>query len=84
MVIDLQNVARAEAFFQGMGLRVVTRSQYLGGFIGDQGVEATWLDDNVEGWVALVRNFLGVDHQHPQTVYTGLHKSLQKQWAFVQ
>ena len=43
LVVDLQNVARAEAFFQGMGLKVVARSQYLGGFTGDQGAEATWL-----------------------------------------
>ena len=34
LVVAPNNVARAEEFFQGMGLKIVTRSQYLGGFIG--------------------------------------------------
>ena len=32
--VALQNVAILEALFQGKGIKVVTRSHYLGGFIG--------------------------------------------------
>ena len=34
-----RNVARAEEFFQGMGLKLVTGSRYLGGFVGESKVE---------------------------------------------
>ena len=30
-----KNLARAEEFLRGMGLKVVTGSRYLGGFIGE-------------------------------------------------
>ena len=33
LVVALGNVARAEDFFQGMGIRAVTGKGYLGGFI---------------------------------------------------
>ena len=35
LVVAPQNVARAEWFFRGMGLKVVMDSRYLGGFIGE-------------------------------------------------
>ena len=41
-------MARAEEFLQGMGLKVVTGSLYLGGFIGNQEGETTWLAEKVQ------------------------------------
>ena len=37
-----------------MRLKVVTGSFSLGKFISDKGLEATWLEEKVEGWVASV------------------------------
>ena len=51
---------------------MVTGNRYLGNFICDRGVEATWLEDKVEGWEALVSNLLGVDCKHPQTDKDGM------------
>ena len=34
LVVAPRNVAQAEEFFRGMGIKVVTGNQYLGGFIG--------------------------------------------------
>ena len=65
LVIDRRNVAIAEAFFRGMGLKVVPRSLYLGGFIRDQREEATWLMAKVEEWIASVRTLLVVSCWHP-------------------
>ena len=39
LVVAPRNVARAEEFFRGMGLQIVTGSWYLGGFIGDGAAE---------------------------------------------
>ena len=35
LVVAPRNVPRAEEFFRGMGVNIVTGSCYLGGFVGD-------------------------------------------------
>ena len=42
LVVAPGNVARAEEFFRGMGIRVVTGHRYLGGFISDREAEEKW------------------------------------------
>ena len=54
LVVAPQNGARAEEFFWGIGISVVTGSHYLGGFIGNQDVDTTWLDEKVQGLARLV------------------------------
>ena len=84
LVVALSNVAWAEEFFRGMGLKVVTGSCYLRGFIGDEAAEKSWLSGNVEGWAESVGTLAGVSHKHPQFTYAGLQKSLHQEWEFVQ
>ena len=45
LVVASRNVARAGEFFQRMGIKVVTGSQYLGGFIGYGEAEKSWLEE---------------------------------------
>ena len=66
MVVALRKMDRAEEFFRGMGLKVVTGSCYLGSFIGNREAETTWLAEKVQGWIELVRTLSGVAHKHPQ------------------
>ena len=42
------------------------------------------MEDKVEEWVTVVWTLSGVALRNPQTSYTGLQKSLQKEWEFVQ
>ena len=35
LVVAPRNVPRSEYFFRGMGVKIVTGSRYLGGFVGD-------------------------------------------------
>ena len=84
LVLSLQNFQRAEAQFRGMGVRVVTRSRYLGGFIGNQDLYKAWLAEKVEVWMHLVEVLAGVARRHPHTACAGLKFSLQKEWDFVQ
>ena len=67
-----------------MGIKVVTGSRYLGGYIGEREAEAQWVKEQVEGWADSVRTLSGVARKHPQYAYAGLQKSLQQEWAFVQ
>ena len=83
LVMALQNVGRAEEFFRGMGIKVVTGHRYLGGFIGDSKAEKRWLAGKVTGWTELVETLARVSRKHLQSAYTGLQKSLQQEWAFV-
>ena len=39
LVVAPRNVPMAEEFFQGMGVKIMTRIRYLGGFVGDVAVE---------------------------------------------
>ena len=72
------NVARAEEYFRGLGIQVVTGHQYLGGFLGDAAAEREWLEKKVKGCKELVRVLAGVAHKHPQSAYAGLLKSLNR------
>ena len=67
-----------------MIVKVVTGHRYLGGFIGDSESEKGLLTRKVTGWTELVETLVGVSRKHPQSAYSGLHKSLQREWAFVQ
>ena len=79
MVVDPGNVAQAEEFVQGIGIRVVKGHCYLEGFIGDREVEERWLGDKVMGWAESVETLAGVSCKYPQSAYVGLQKSIQKE-----
>ena len=51
----LQNVARVEDFFRGMGIEVVTGSRYLGGFVGNREADDRCLADKLQGWKESVK-----------------------------
>ena len=65
LVVAPGNVSRAEEFFRGLGIRVVTGHRYLGGYIGDKEAEGRWLAENITGWVESVEILAGVSHKHP-------------------
>ena len=79
LVVDLRNVSQAEDLFQGMGLKIVMGSRYLGGFIRDGETEKRWLAGKVEGWEESVRTLAWVYRKHLQSAYAGLHKSLHQE-----
>ena len=49
LVVAPRNVARAEEFFRGMFMMVVTRSRYLGGFISNREAEDIWITEGACG-----------------------------------
>ena len=84
LVVDPRNVARAQDFFCGTGIKVVTGNRYIGGFIGESEAEKIWMAGKVIGWAESVENLAFFSCKHPQSKCSGLHKSLQLEWAFVQ
>jgi hypothetical protein len=84
LVVSEANKAGAAAYFFDMKSKVVTGSRYLGGFIGsDQDLHA-WLKDTVSTWELAIGELSMAATKYPQSAYTGLQKSLQNEWQFVQ
>ena len=65
LVVSPRNVLRAEAYFRGMGVCMVTVRRYLVGFIGDPESEKAWLKYKVKGCPKLVEVLAGVVRRHP-------------------
>ena len=84
LVVSPQNFLRAEAFFRGYGLHIVTGRRYIGGFVGTNLAQDSCLGGNVEVWRNLVATSAVVARRHPQTAYVGLKNSLHQEWTFVQ
>ena len=84
LVVALRNLSREEEFFCDMGTKIVTGSHSLGVLVRDRAAEYSWLAKKVKGWTESVKTIPGVARKHPQSAYTGLQKSLQKEWEFVQ
>ena len=64
LVVAPRNLARSEELFRGMGIKVVTGHQYLGGFIGDSEAEKRWLAGKVTGWAESVETLAAVSCKH--------------------
>ena len=67
-----------------MGLKTVTGSRYLEGFIEEGEAEKSWLAGKAVGWVESVETLVGISSKQPYSAYAGLQKSLQQKWSFVQ
>ena len=67
-------MARAEELFRGMGMKAVTRSWYLGGFVRERAADDRWLAEKVQGWTESVKTLLWVACRSLQSAYTGLQK----------
>ena len=67
-----------------MRMKYVNGSRYLGIFVGYKAADDSWLADKVQGWTELVKNMSGIAPKHPQSAYSGLQKSLQQEWEFMQ
>ena len=72
LVVAPRNLSRAEEFFCGMGIKVVTRKIYPGGFIRESKAEKRWLAGKFTGWAESVETLTGVYRKHPKSAYAGL------------
>ena len=60
------NLTQSETYIWGMGIKLVTRSRYIGGLICYQEEETKWLSENVQVSNSLVETMVGVARQHPK------------------
>ena len=73
-----------EARLRFPGFKDTTGNRYLGGFIGEDEALNEWLAEKTEFWEEAVTDLTSVTKVFPQAAYSGLQKSLQQEWQFVQ
>ena len=74
----------AKALLQDFNFRYKDGSRYVGGFIGSRARLLEWLEPKVQEWVAAIKTLSRIAKRFPQTAYTGLVRSLQMEWTYVQ
>ena len=55
-----------------MGVKIVTEIRYLGGFVGDEAAEESWISEKVQVREESVKTLAGLACNHPQSSYSGL------------
>lgn len=83
-IVRPEDEADAKALLQDFNFRYKDGSRYVGGFIGSRARLLEWLEPKIQEWVAAIKTLSRVAKRFPQTAYTGLVRSLQMEWTYVQ
>jgi hypothetical protein len=84
LIVAEHNFKSAKVAFADLGFTVKTGERYLGGFIGDKLALKSWLEEKVQHWREAVPGLSSAAFKFPQSAYSGLQRSLQQEWQFVQ
>jgi hypothetical protein len=84
LIVPWHNVELVRTAFTDLNFTVTTGHRYLGGFIGDQDAFKNWIQEKTQHWSEVVMDLVSVAKIFPQFAYSGLKKSLQQEWQFVQ
>ena len=69
---------------EGLILKFVSGSRYLGEYLGLRDTLEAWVKPQVEAWAHGVRVLGKIARRHPQSAYAGLGMSLQLEWHYLQ
>ena len=70
-----EEAVRREFVKEGLVLRLVSGSRYLGAYLGPQNQLEVWIKSQVEAWDQGVRVLGKISRRHPQSSYAGLGMS---------
>jgi hypothetical protein len=84
LVVSKDNVEKAKAAFADLKFKVATGHHYLGGFISQEDAHDAWIQEMVDGWSEVIAELAFAAKRFPQSAYSGLQRSLQQEWQFVQ
>jgi len=72
----------ATDMFHDLGVRVVSVSRFLGGFVGEKSLAADFVPNKVKVWCNCIQQLSDVAIVEPQVA--ALARSLQFQWNYIQ
>jgi hypothetical protein len=84
LIMPELSVAQAEITLEGLKFHISTRSRYLGGFIGEDVVFDSWVEEKTQKLAGAVDELALAAKNFPQAAYSGLQTSLQQEWQFLQ
>ena len=84
LVVPGHNLESAKLAFPDFNFKVQTGSRYLGGFIGEEDALHEWIRLKTLAWETAIIDLASVADVFPQAAYSGLQRSLQQEWQFVQ
>ena len=78
-----RNLSSANSKFERYGMKVVSGSRYLGGFIGSPILWSDWLREKASFWEKTVKTMARASKKFPQTSYVAMKNSPQMEWQYV-
>ena len=84
LVVRQHNLEAAQKAFPDFGFKVTTGNRYLGGFVGENDALQDWIRKKTKFWEEAVADLASAAPNFPQAAHSGLQKSLQQEWQFVQ
>jgi hypothetical protein len=84
LIVAQHNLESATSVFVDLHFKVKTGERYLGGFIDEPAAQDEWLDRKIQYWSKAMAGLAVAAAKFPQSAYSGLQRSLQQEWQFVQ
>jgi hypothetical protein len=84
LVVQWHKFKSAKLDFENLNFKVTPGSRSLGGFLGDPTKRDEWLAEKTSFWASAIVELAVTARLYPQSAYTGLQRSLQQEWQYVQ
>ena len=84
LVVGPSFVNQATSMFSDLGIKVVSGSRFLGGFVGEHSMASDYVTQKVKMWVDCVKRLSDVAKLQPQAAHAAVSRSLQFEWSFLQ
>ena len=84
LVVRSSYLQKANDLFHDLGVRVVTGSRFLGGFVGERSLAADFVSNKVKVWCNCIQQLSDVALVEPQASFAALARSLQFEWNHIQ
>ena len=70
--------------FSDLGIKVVSGSRFLDGFVGKHSMASDYVAQKVKMWVDCVEHLSDVAKVQPRAAHAAVFRSLQFEWSFLQ
>jgi hypothetical protein len=81
LIVPQHNLEAAKSTFF---VEAITGHRYLGGFLGEKDALKAWIRGKAHNWALAIKELASAAKYYRQTTYSGLQRSLQHVWQFVQ
>jgi len=84
LVVQPSDMQEETDMFHDLGVRLVSGSRLLEGFVGEKSLAADFVSNKVKVWRNCIQQFSDVTIVEPQASFTALARSLQFEWNHIQ